>query len=167
MPSPMSSELRRIVVRALALPLVLAIALAGLLASQVVYLRRLSGWVEHTRAVMFTTSRALRLVVDQETGIRGYLLTGSPEFLEPYQTGHGEVSAQLAELDNLVRDNPAQASRTRQLRLAIAGWEAGATQTAADARQGEAALARASDIGVLRASKAHMDDIRLRADEIC
>ena len=162
----MSSDLRRIVVRALALPLVLATALAGLLATQVVYLRRLSGWVEHTRAVMFTTSRTLRLVVDQETGIRGYLLTGSPDFLDPYLSGHGEVSSQLAELDNLVRDNSAQAARTLQLRLAIAGWEADATQTVVDARQGEGARARASEVGVLRASKAHMDDIRLRADEI-
>ncbi|HVU51540.1 MAG TPA: ATP-binding protein [Polyangia bacterium] len=162
----MSSELRRIVVRALALPLVLAVALAALLATQVVYLRRLAGWVEHTQAVMFTASRTLRLVVDQETGIRGYLLTGAPEFLEPYLSGHGQVSGHLGELDDLVRDNPEQAARARGLRLAIANWEAGATAAIADARRGDASRARQGAPDTLRASKARTDDIRRRADEI-
>jgi len=162
----MSSELRRIVVRALALPLALAITIAGLLTTQVVYLRRLARWVEHTQAVMFTGSRTLRLIVDQETGIRGYLLTGAPEFLDPYMNGDVSVTDQLIELDHLVRDNPEQRARARDLRAAISGWETSAARSIAEARQGPANRARESAPDVLRASKARMDDIRRRVDEI-
>ena len=40
-------------------------------------------WVEHTREVLFHAEVILATVIDNETGSRGYLLTGKREFLEP------------------------------------------------------------------------------------
>ncbi|HUR89543.1 MAG TPA: CHASE3 domain-containing protein [Ramlibacter sp.] len=43
-------------------------------------------------------NRVLQLVLDAETGSRGYLLTGDPRYLEPYNTAVADVGQQLDEL---------------------------------------------------------------------
>ena len=43
-----------------------------------------AGMVEHTLIVRETANTVLNSLVDAETGQRGYLLTGDPPFLEPY-----------------------------------------------------------------------------------
>lgn len=43
-------------------------------------------------------NRVLQLVLDAETGSRGYLLTGDPRYLEPYDHAVGEIGKQLESL---------------------------------------------------------------------
>jgi signal transduction histidine kinase/CheY-like chemotaxis protein len=162
----MSSELRRIVIRALALPFALAILVATLTSTEIVYLRRLASAVDHTRIVLFTTSRTLRLIVDQETGIRGYLLTGAPEFLGPYTLGAGQVTQALADLRHQVRDDSAQAVRLTGLRAAVEAWQGEARLSVELASAGAAGRGRASQLPRLREAKARMDEIRDRIDAI-
>jgi signal transduction histidine kinase len=52
-------------------------------------------------------SRLLQHVVDAETGSRGYLLTGDPRYLEPYNAAVAEIGQQL---DNLRRSYSANNS---------------------------------------------------------
>ena len=49
--------------------------------------------------------------VDIGNGMRGFLLTGQPEFLEPYQRARARVTPQFKLLRKLVADNPAQTQR--------------------------------------------------------
>jgi signal transduction histidine kinase/CHASE3 domain sensor protein len=63
-------------------------------------------------------------LVDMETGYRGYLLTGSDDFLEPYITGGQEATENLAELQRLTADNPAQLARWQDLSTHIQEWKA-------------------------------------------
>ena len=44
-------------------------------------------WVNHTHAVLEKAQRLLASAIDMETGMRGYLLAGKKEFLEPYDGG--------------------------------------------------------------------------------
>lgn len=44
-------------------------------------------WVDHTRLVLSEAFSAIAFVVDMETGMRGYLLAGKEEFLDPYRNG--------------------------------------------------------------------------------
>jgi methyl-accepting chemotaxis protein len=44
-----------------------------------------------------------------ETGMRGYLLAGKEEFLDPYKGGQKRFFEQIKNLKNTVNDNPAQA----------------------------------------------------------
>lgn len=44
-------------------------------------------WVEHTHEVIQTAMEIEAKAVDMETGMRGYLLAGKPEFLNPYEKG--------------------------------------------------------------------------------
>ena len=108
----MSSLLRKIVLRALTLPFVLAIVMTALTTSEILYLRRLNGLTEHTQNVIATVSRTYRLTVDHETAIRGYLLTGGPQHLKPFEIATGQLDDTTARLARLVADNP-RAARAR------------------------------------------------------
>ena len=55
----------------------------------------LEGWLVPTTNRHVDGGRAIRLahlaMVNQETGLRAYLLTGKPTFLEPYDSGRVEL----------------------------------------------------------------------------
>jgi len=53
--------------------------------------------------------------VDAEANERGYLLTGHPEYLEPYHTAMTEVQDNLAELKRITRSDPAQQANISSL----------------------------------------------------
>ncbi len=77
---------------------------------------KLNDQVQRTHEVKEELSAVLRLVVDAETGQRGYLITDDPVYLEPYQEATSEIEARLARLDNLTRDSAIQRQRMRELR---------------------------------------------------
>ncbi len=81
-----------------------------------------SGWVEHTHEVLATVRGILAHVVDMETGLRGYLLAGQKEFLEPYNAGQTQFAADLRELKTTVSDNPAQVRRLDAIGQSIEAW---------------------------------------------
>jgi len=61
-------------------------------------------------------SAVLRLVVDAETGQRGYLITDDPVYLEPYQAATSEIDGRLARLDSLTKNSASQQQRLQDLR---------------------------------------------------
>ncbi|WP_243704646.1 CHASE3 domain-containing protein [Micromonospora sp. KC723] len=56
-----------------------------------------------------------RLVVDMETGQRGYLLTGREEFLQPWEAARASFGDDAAILEQLVADNPQQRVRAQRI----------------------------------------------------
>lgn len=74
----------------------------------------------HTREVQLAMSRTLSFLQDAETGQRGYLLTGRPAYLEPYETGRASAAASLDRLDQLTSDDAAQKDHVSQLRTITA-----------------------------------------------
>jgi PAS domain S-box-containing protein len=71
--------------------------------------------VAHTHEVSATLETTLRHLLDVETGMRGFGLTGAPNFLEPYHTAKNQVANDIQHLALLVADNPAQQQRVRTL----------------------------------------------------
>ncbi|GAA3218708.1 ATP-binding protein [Pseudonocardia petroleophila] len=71
------------------------LALSGLTASRAVLLDRVSPALD-------AAQRLSVALLDQETGVRGYSLTGRPDFLEPFRTGVDAEAAATAELRGLV-----------------------------------------------------------------
>jgi PAS domain S-box-containing protein len=74
------------------------------------------GLVRHTYEVKLALRGVLGLLDDAETGQRGYLLTGAPEYLAPYQAAVAAVGDQLSLVSNLTKDNPTQISNMSELR---------------------------------------------------
>src|SRR5579871_2805701 len=72
-------------------------------------------WVLHTRQVLYELQQTESLLLDAETGQRGYLLTGRPNYLAPYNRAIAEVDQHLANLHRLTTDNPAEQANADQL----------------------------------------------------
>src|SRR5262249_35620261 len=81
-----------------------------------------------TDQVMSQAHRAQKLLLDMETGTRGYLLTRDARFLEPYRTGSAQAAPAIDRLLSLVIDDPAQTARVKRLRELFADWSALAEQ---------------------------------------
>ena len=77
---------------------------------------RLNDQVQRTHQVKEELSAILRLVVDAETGQRGYLITDDPVYLEPYQEATSQIEARLARLDNLTKNSAPQQGKMLELR---------------------------------------------------
>jgi signal transduction histidine kinase/CheY-like chemotaxis protein len=117
--------------------------------------RETAGLVQHTLRVENQISSLLSRAQDAETGQRGYLLTGSRPFLEPFRRSVAAIPAELAALKSAVADNPAQAANVVKLEREL-GPRLALLQIGIDNfRPG-----RRVDVRKLSEGKAHMDDIR-------
>jgi len=77
---------------------------------------RLNDQVQRTHEVKEELSAVLRLVVDAESGQRGYLITDDPVYLEPYREATSQIEARLTNLDNLTKNSAPQQQKMRELR---------------------------------------------------
>lgn len=59
----------------------------------------------------------LSLLLDAETGVRGYNVSEDRSFLKPYEAAFDELPSALANLEQLTGEDPDQASRARQVRF--------------------------------------------------
>ncbi len=77
--------------------------------------------VTRTHAAVSHVEALLSYMKDAETAQRGYLLTGDESYLEPFRSAAANVPRTLAELRQLIRDNPAQQARLNQVSSMIDG----------------------------------------------
>ena len=115
-------QFRQILVITLLLPLVLLLLLALVLAWQIQRTLREQRRIDHTDRITAQLNEMERLVVDQETGLRGYQLTRDPTTLEPYQNAEGSLHLAFDSLLLLVREDPDQLRRLRQVRDSHELW---------------------------------------------
>ena len=85
---------------AVSFPLALVTALALLLISELSYHRSTSALHEASQSsrVRLEVERLLRLMVDAESGQRGYLLTGKDDYLQPYAAATRELGSAIRAL---------------------------------------------------------------------
>jgi C4-dicarboxylate-specific signal transduction histidine kinase len=120
----------------------------------------------HTAEVLDTLQKALDAMLDQETGLRGFLVSDDAVFLEPYRTGRDAFAASLRQAEQLTLDNPAQQRRLQELRALVASWNseiaapALALMTEPETRDEARAATR------LGAGKVAMDLVRAKVAEI-
>jgi PAS domain S-box-containing protein len=77
-------------------------------------------WVAHTHEVQARLGGLLTALVDVETGQRGYVLTGEPRYLEPYDAGVAGIGEAVTAVRRLTADNPRQQARIDSLAPVIA-----------------------------------------------
>lgn len=78
--------------------------------------------VQEISPAQLDAAQLLAALVDQETGVRGYVLTGDIRFLDPYTDGQVVQADNLALLHDLARDRPAVESRIVALEEAEHRW---------------------------------------------
>jgi len=79
-------------------------------------------WVEHTYKVIGKANQLERYMIDQETGMRGFAISGDEEFLEPYNSGKTSFDKLIAELKITVSDNPPQVQRLSDIESQAKSW---------------------------------------------
>ena len=114
---------RRILRRSLLVPTVLLGVLALVFLGMILYLMSAAQWLDHSHQVIARSNGLLKLLVDGETGMRGFLITNEPTFLEPYQVEENHVGPAFEELKHLVADNSTQVERLIALSEAHADWQ--------------------------------------------
>jgi len=113
---------KRILTRAVVLPLILLALLSGLFFWQIKRLLDTANLVEHTDLVLSKATRAQALLIDMETGVRGYVITRQPQFLEPYNNASTQITPLLNDLTQSVDDNPIQQQRLNDIRAQYLEW---------------------------------------------
>ncbi|KQQ45025.1 chemotaxis protein [Methylobacterium sp. Leaf125] len=123
------------------------------------------GRTEHTYQVLQALDGITSAMVNQETGIRGYLVSGDPQFLAPYKAGQVGFTENFARVKDLTSDNPAQQSRLVTLKRTADSWsseiaskEIGLVETKN--------LEQARALEASGAGKASMDALRGTATEM-
>jgi signal transduction histidine kinase/CheY-like chemotaxis protein/CHASE3 domain sensor protein len=136
---------------ALVAPLIALAVIGALLTLQVVRMERAASLVAESDRMMGDLEDAHRQIIDQETGLRGYLMTRDRTFLEPYLRAH---PAQTLAAVSRRATNPEQAQRVGQLRERYENWFA-LTADVAGAWKAEHA-----SVPALLERKAQMDSVR-------
>jgi methyl-accepting chemotaxis protein len=76
----------------------------------------------HTYRVMREADRMLAALINIETGQRGYLITGTDSFLEPFTSGQKHFAEALATIRDLTSDNPQQQRRLEDIERSMKDW---------------------------------------------
>lgn len=113
---------RKLLSRNISLPLGVGVLSAVFFVSLITYLLSVIQWVEHTDRVINNANEAVKLTVDLETGMRGFLLSGDEHFLDPYETAKPRITVALNTLLELTADNPVQTDRLRRLQALQTEW---------------------------------------------
>jgi PAS domain S-box-containing protein len=108
--------------RTVAIPVILLMLLAVVLAGEIVWLSSAQRSVDHSDQVIANARQLMRYMIDMETALRGYHITGDRSFLEPYNDAKPRVPEQLESLKGQVTDNPGQSLRLQQLRDLDLKW---------------------------------------------
>ncbi len=119
--------------------------------------------VSHTYQVRTELANLLSVLKDAETGQRGFLLTNSDSYLEPYQTAVGEVKATFDRVQRLTADSPEQQRRLSTVSSLIASKLAELAQTI-DLRKNQGFDA-ALKVVLTNQGKIFMDQIRALVSE--
>ena len=153
---------RKLLSRNVGLPL--GVGLLGAVAFVVVinYLLSAMQWVEHTDQVIGNANETVKLSIDMETGMRGFLLTGEERFLDPYEVARPRILGSLQSLRGMVEDNPQQVERIDRLIALQQAWNAFANEMIAQRRgQGDYRASIGSGRG-----KRLTDEIRKEFDSL-
>lgn len=111
-------------------PLVLLAILATIVIVNLNSILSTNKQVEHTYNVLGEAASIIAAAVDMETGMRGYLLAGKEEFLEPYNNGEAVIYNSIAALQQTVSDNPPQVARLGKVADTIKAWQKDVTEPA-------------------------------------
>jgi methyl-accepting chemotaxis protein len=122
-----------------------------------------NGLTEHTYKVLTGLEGVTMSMVNQETGLRGYLLSGDPKFLEPFREGQKAYTAVIASVRSLTADNAEQQGRLDAVGRSAQTWSDVAAKEIALVEAGN--LAKAQQLEAGGAGKASMDALRAKVGD--
>jgi PAS domain S-box-containing protein len=156
-------QFKRILIQVFLLPVFALLLMAVCLYLEIESNGRTISALVQTDARISQTTLVTRLVVDEETGLRGYQTTGNAQFLEPYNRAQSMLQGQLSTLAAMPGASPSQVEEIRRLREAHDTWQTGFARLVI-ALIGSGG--QATDLALNLHGKQLMDDIRTNLDSI-
>lgn len=146
-------------------PLAVILSVCLLLVSEYSYQRStvISAALDEALDARLQLQTLLRLVLDAETGQRGYLLTGAPAYLQPYQEATVAVESLLKPMRQRYRNLPATVDDFARLEALIAQKMEELNLTIALRQGGDESWRAVLDTG---SGRRQMADIRALADKL-
>jgi signal transduction histidine kinase len=152
---------KKILIQATLLPICLSIFLSVLFIQQVFNVLEENKKVRHSDQVLNYATEAIKLVLDSETGFRGYIITNNPTYLEPWEKARTKFGETMDKLIFLVRDNPAQNREAKEIKSLYGQWNVKAEETLVYRKK----YKRESPKQMIQLRKVLMDSIRKSFDE--
>jgi signal transduction histidine kinase len=94
-------------------------AVFALLIVAVIGLRHRSLEARHSQQVIATANGLQTLVIDFETGLRGFAITNQDRFLQPWRRARRRFPTEAAILIRLTADDPPQQAAARDIKIAV------------------------------------------------
>jgi methyl-accepting chemotaxis protein len=148
----------------------LAVAFAGLIIvmlavtatiyGRLSFIQTSAGWTEHTYMVLESLQDVMESMVDQETGVRGYLISGEQQFLAPYKSGQVAFDKSFARVKELTSDNSTQQQRLSQIRGFAQRWHDDVAEKEIALMGKPETRAEAGKLEASGAGKTSMDGVR-------
>jgi two-component system CheB/CheR fusion protein len=137
----------------LAVSITLLLAMSGVAMWNLRTQQMWGGWVAHTNQVRYELLQILELLIDAQTGARGFSLLGSDRALQAYMEANPRIDESNARLQQLMSDNPKQRPLAAQLEGLAHEVHAFNETLLTEARNGNAARVRSL------LTDGHVDDL--------
>jgi PAS domain S-box-containing protein len=157
------SQLNRILQQALLLPVFALLLTAAALYMQMRSANDTVGIIQMTDARIAQASLVAKLIIDEESGLRGYETTGDERFLQPFNDSATRLPIEFDKLARLTEGDPEQQFNLDDLRNEHQTWrDAFALPIVALVRAG----GHSSDVNLNLYGKSLMDQVRQDIDAI-
>lgn len=151
---------------AFAIVVLAAVGTSGLMLERMASVQQNQAWTRHTYQVLDAADRTLSAMVDQETGLRGYLLSADARFLEPFDHGREKFGTALQEVRKLTEDNPAQQARLSDLGRIAGDWTSQHAMKAIDLVKNPDTREQGRAMEISGAGKIAFDAFRAKVAEV-
>jgi PAS domain S-box-containing protein len=149
----------RLLIRLLALPVAALAILAIILGYGLQRVQESAKAVDRADLTILHANRLVKLMVDEETGLRGFLLVRNPIFLQPLHEADQEIEPEFNTLFSMIH-TPDQVALLQRLQATHRQWEQEAYQDIHSAHLDSPTLEQH-----MLKRKQDMDDLRAQMDE--
>lgn len=149
----------RLLFRLLALPVAALAVLALILGYGLQRVEESAKAIDRADVVILHGNRLTKLILDEETGLRGFLLTRNPVFLQPLHSADLQIEPEFDTLFTLIQ-RPDQLARLHRIQASHKQWELEAYHEIDAFPQDESTLEQH-----MLQRKQDMDDLRVQIDE--
>jgi methyl-accepting chemotaxis protein len=120
----------------------------------------------HTYQVLEQLSGMIGAMVNSETGVRGYLVSGDSGFLAPYESGQKQFQAAADQVGSLTSDNAVQQKRLDRVKAFASDWMTNVAQREIALMKDPATQSKARELEASGAGKKAMDGLRAVVQEM-
>jgi methyl-accepting chemotaxis protein len=158
-------SIRGKLIGAFAVMVAVSLGTSGMVYREVGSIEQTTQWATHTTKVLNAVGNIVEAMVNQETGLRGFLLSANEGFLAPLHSGRDSFNAAWSTAKQLTADNPAQQARLQSIAALAADWQAGVADKEIALMAKPETVAEARRLESSGAGKTAMDAIRKLVDE--